>query len=121
MGRIQLDLQTALAALRRDRLEGRAALATAPIAQDQGEAARSLENGFSIASQAVAGIPTPTGTADLAPLVAALNGTASAYRDLAEAILSGDTADFDIARRTIIEEEARVRTEIAAAAIPWAG
>ena len=119
--RIQHDLVAALLTLRRDRLQGRAALAVAPIAQEQAEDARSLESGFRSASQAVVDIPTPTGTADLAPLVAALNETASAYRGLADAILSGDPAGFDEARQTIIEEEARLDDEITAAAIPWAG
>ena len=121
MERIQHDLEAALLTLRQDRLQGRAALAAAPIAQKQAKAARSLETGFRSASQAVVGIPTPTGTADLAPLVAALNGTAAAYRGLADAILSGDPAEFDEARQSIIEEEARLDDEITAAAIPWAG
>ena len=119
--RIQDDLETALLTLRQDRLQGRAALAAAPIAQTQAKAARSLESGFRSASQAVVGIPTPTGTADLAPLVAGLNGTASAYRGLAAAILSGDPATFDEARQKIIEEEARLDDEITAATTPWAG
>jgi hypothetical protein len=119
--RIQHDLEAALLTLRQDRLHGRAALAAAPIATEQAKAARSLETGFRSTSQAVAGIPTPTGTVDLAPLVADLDGTASAYRGLADAILSGDPAGFDEARQNIIEEEARLDDEITAAAIPWAG
>ena len=116
--RIQRDLGSALLTLRDQRMAARQALAAAPIAEGQAKAAVSLETSFRSAAKAVAAIPTPTGTTDLALAVAALDRTADAYRALAHAISGGDTVGFDVARREILEEEAGVQTEIRAAAIP---
>jgi hypothetical protein len=116
--RIQRDLSSALLRLRGQRMAGRQALAAAPIAEDQAKVAGLLETSFRGAAKAVAAIPTPTGTTDLALAAAALDRTADAYRALTDAISGGDTVGFDVARREILEAEARVRMEIAAAVIP---
>ena len=115
---IRRDLRTAMVTLGRERHEGREVLATAPTTEDQLNAARSLETSFRRAAQALAAITTPAGTTDLALVVAALDRTADAYGALAEAIRDGENVAFDVARREILKEEARVGTEIAAAEIP---
>ena len=119
--RSQRHLGSELATLSRERIAGRRALANAPIAQEQAEAAQSLETSFTTAAQALAATPAPRGTTDFSGVVAALDRTADAYGALSEEILGGDFAGFDAARQRIIEEEARLRTETNAAAIPWPG
>ena len=77
----------------------------------------SLPLSFSFASQTIAAIPTPRGTTDLSAVVGALDATAGAYSGLADAILGGDPVDFDVARQQILDEEAGLQRNIAAAAI----
>ena len=114
---IRRELRSALSVLGEDRIEGRQALATAPLADEQANAAESLALSFSFASQTIAAIPTPRGTTDLSAVVGALDATAGAYDGLADAILGGDPVDFDVARQQILDEEAGLQRNIAAAAI----
>ena len=114
---IRRELRSALSVLGEDRIEGRQALATAPLADEQANAAESLALSFSFASQTIAAIPTPRGTTDLSAVVGALDATAGAYSGLADAILGGDPVDFDVARQQILDEEAGLQRNIAAAAI----
>jgi hypothetical protein len=114
---IRRELRSALSVLGEDRIKGRQALATAPLADEQANAAESLALHFSVASQTIAAIPTPRGTTDLSAVVGALDATAGAYDGLADAILGGDPVDFDIAREQILDEEAGLQRKIAAAAI----
>jgi hypothetical protein len=115
---IRRELRSALSVLGEDRIEGRQALATAPLADEQANAAKSLALSFSFASQTIAAIPTPRGTTDLSAVVGALDATAGAYGGLADAILSGDPVDFDVAKQQILDAEAGLQRNIAAAAIP---
>jgi hypothetical protein len=114
---IRRELRSALSVLGEDRIEGRRALATAPLADEQANAAESLALSFSFASQTIAAIPTPRGTTDLSAVVGALDATAGAYDGLADAILGGDPIDFDVAKQQILDEEAGLQRNIAAAAI----
>jgi hypothetical protein len=114
---IRRELRSALSVLGEDRIEGRQELATAPLADQQANAAESLALSFSFASQTIAAIPTPRGTTDLSAVVGALDATAGAYSGLADAILGGDPVDFDVARQQILDEEAGLHRNIAAAAI----
>jgi hypothetical protein len=114
---IRRELRSALSVLGEDRIEGRQALATAPLADEQANAAESIALSFRFASQTIAAIPTPRGTTDLSAVVGALDATAGAYDGLADAILGGDPVDFDVARQQILDEEAGLQRNIAAAAI----
>jgi hypothetical protein len=114
---IRRELRSALSELGEDRIKGRQALATAPLADEQAKAAESLALSFSFASQTIAAIPTPRGTTDLSGVVGALDATAGAYGGLADAILGGDPVDFDVAKQQILDEEAGLQRNIAAAAI----
>ena len=114
---IRRELRSALSVLGEDRIEGRQALATAPLADEQANAAKSLALSFSFASQTIAAIPTPRGTTDLSAVVGALDATAGAYDGLADAILGSDPVDFDVAKQQILDEEAGLQRNIAAAAI----
>ena len=115
---IRRGLRSALSVLGEDRIEGRQALATAPLAAGQADAAESLARSFSFAAQTIAAIPTPPGTTDLSGVVGALDATAGAYGGLADAILGGDPVDFDVAKQQILDDEAGLQRNVAAAAIP---
>jgi hypothetical protein len=90
------------------RVERRRALATAPVADEQIDAARSLEDVYQDAARRVRNsrLPTPATRA----LLEALDASAAAYANLAAAVAAGDPQAYDDARADVASAEADVWT-----------
>jgi hypothetical protein len=116
--RVRQELYTEMATLERTWISGRARLAAATLAFQQAGRATDLEAAFRTASAGVAHIEAPPGTADLRPVVQALDRTAAGYAQLSAAIVNADNAGYDQARAAIVQREAELRTAADAAAIP---
>jgi hypothetical protein len=95
----------ALGDLSDERMAARARLARAKTAEGQATAARSIERSYRTATRRIAAIRPASGRAEYGSLVAALTGTANAYKGLAAAIMAGDQRRYDVQRRAVVDGE----------------
>jgi hypothetical protein len=115
---VQSRVHSTLRTLVAERIRSRHELASASYAEDQAKAATSIANSFGFASQTIASIPTSPGTMDLSGLATRLDQTAAAYRALSDALVSVDSAGYDVARREIGTREAALPEAVQAVELP---